>query len=357
MVAVWYCTREDVKRALDVAETARSNRQVDRAIESASRTIEGRLHRKFYPQVDTRSFDWPNSQRARPWRLWLDANEVVSVIDLVSGGVTISPSGYVLYPTDGPPYTRIEINLGSSAAFGSGATHQQSIELTAVYGHSAEEAPAGTLAAAIATTSATSVNVSDSAAIGVGDIIKAGDELMIVTGKGMLDTGQNLGGNLTAQASSVTVAVTTGSAYAADEVILIDSERMLVVDIAGNNLTVKRAWDGSTLAAHTAGADIYAPRTLTVQRGALGTTAATHSNGAAIVRHLVPGLIRDTAIALAIAQLLGEQSGYARPETRSAPSGSVSASRQRTQEVGRGVGDVLADAYAAYGRKARTRGV
>ncbi|CAM5265137.1 putative protein OS=Streptomyces fumanus OX=67302 GN=GCM10018772_05270 PE=4 SV=1 [Streptomyces fumanus] len=31
----------------------------------------------------------------------------------------------VLYPQSGPPFSRIEINLGTSATWGGGATHQQ----------------------------------------------------------------------------------------------------------------------------------------------------------------------------------------------------------------------------------------
>ena len=55
----WYATREQVKRALDSAETARNNAQVDRAIASASRTIEAQMHRRFYPWDGIRYFGYP----------------------------------------------------------------------------------------------------------------------------------------------------------------------------------------------------------------------------------------------------------------------------------------------------------
>lgn len=354
----WYATREDVKRALDAKETARSNAQVDRAIGSASRQIEGELHRRFYPELAIRAFDWPNAQRARPWRLWLDANELVSVTAITSGGVSIPPSNLVLYPTSGPPYNRVEIDLGSASAFSSGDTHQQAISITGVYaGCRLDEAPAGVLAGAVSTTGATTVNISDAAAVGVGDLLRVDTERMLVTGRSMLDTGQNLGADLAASAAAVTVAVTTGSEYAVDEVLLIGSERMLVVDIAGNALTVKRAWDGSALAAHTASADIYAPRALTVVRGALGTTAATHLTAAPIARHVPPGPVVALCVGLSLAQVLGEQSGYARPESRSGSSGTTSASRPRTQDFGVGLAALWKTAYASCGRKARIRGV
>lgn len=347
-MGIWYATREDVKRALDSAETARNNGQVDRAIGAASRSVEGLLKRRFYPEAATRYKDWPNDQYARPWRLWLDKDELISVTTLTAGGVVVPAADYFLEPAnDGPPYTHIEIDLASTAAFSSGDTHQRAIEITGVFGYSADEEAAGQLAEAL-DASETAVDVTDSEAIGVGDIIKVDSERMIVTGKSMLDTTQNIGANLTAQANDVTVAVTTGSAYRVDEVILVDSERMLIVDIAGNNLTVKRAWDGSVLAAHTAPADIYAPRTLTVTRGALGTTAATHADTTAITRHVVPELVRDLCIAEALNQLQQEASGYA----RTAGSG-----ESERLVGGRGLADIRREARAAYGRKARKRAI
>lgn len=352
-MGVWYCTREDVKNALDVMETARSNAEIDRAIESASRMIDGSvpgagfLKRRFYPETRTMTFDWPNNQYARPWRLWLDGNELVSLNTLTAGGTTIAAADYFLRPDSGPPYTHIEIDLGSSAAFSAGSTHQRSIVAAGVFGYNADEAPAGTLAEAL-DVSETAVDVSDSSAIGVGTIIQIDSERMIVTGKTMLDTGQNLGGNLTAVNNNVTVPVGSGTAFTVDEVILIDAERMLITDIAGNNLTVKRPWDGTVLAAHSANADIYAPRTLTVARGALGTTAATHSTSTAITRHVVPGLVAELCLAEALNILMQRRSGWART--------TGSGDNQR-EGSGRGLREIKADAYTAYARKARSRAV
>jgi hypothetical protein len=346
-MGVWYCTREDVKSALDFKETARNDGQVDRAIEAGSRAVEGLLHRKFYPQVATRYFDWPNQQYARPWRLWLDADELISVTSLVVGGTTIAASDYFLEPANsGPPFTHVEIKLGSSAAFSSGSTHQRAIAIAGVFGESADEEPAGALAEAL-DGSETGVDVTDSASIGVGSIIKVDSERMLVTEKSMLDTGQNLGTPLIASAANTTVAVSNGAAFTIGEVLLLDSERMLVVDIAGNNLTVKRAWDGAVLATHAA-SDIYAPRTLTVTRGALGTTAASHLTATSSTRHVVPGLVRELATAEAINFLLQRSAGYARV---------VGAGENQRESSGRGLRDVRADACARYGRRARSRAV
>jgi len=339
-----YTTREAVKAAPELKETARANAAVDDAIEAASRSVEGLLHRRFYPWTGTRYFDWPNSYSRTAGRLWLGGNELISVTTFTTGNgaTTLTAGQYILRRADDldePPYTHVEINRGTSAAFSSGTTTQRALAITGVFGHSAETAPAGALAEAL-DASETGVDVTDSASIGVGQIIKVDSERMIVSEKSMITSGQTLQTPLTATAANETVAVTTGSAFFVGEVILLDSERMLIVDIAGNNLTVKRGWDGSTLATHT-GSTIYAPRSLTVVRGALGTTAAAHDTAAAITKHVVPGLVRELCEAEALVQLAQRNAAYARV---------VGTGDNERESSGRGLAQIRKDAIAAYGR-------
>jgi hypothetical protein len=342
----WYCTREDVMSALDIKFTARMTAQVDRAIDAASRSVEGLTHRRFYPETTTRYFNFPGDQVGPPWVLYLNANELVALTTLASGGVTIPAASVNLEPNWGPPYSRVEIKLSTSAAFGGGATFQRDIALTGVFGYRADTTPAGALAEDLDLTE-TGVDVTDSSLIGVGDLVYAGTELLQVTGKSMATTGQTLQTPLTASKANDTVAVTTGSAYAAGEVLLLDSERMLVQDITGNNLTVERAWDGTTLATHT-GSTIYAARTLTVARGALGTTAATHSTSLALTRHVHPGPVRSLTIAEAINTIEQEQAGYVR---------TVGSGDNVRNASGAGLADLRDAVYTTYGRKARVRAV
>jgi hypothetical protein len=346
MTRVWYCTREDVKQATETAETARNNTQIDRAIAAASEAIENLTRRRFYPEIATRYFDWPGDQYARPWRLWLDQNELISVTTLTAGGTTITASDFFLYPADGPPYTRLEIDLSSTASFGGGDTHQRDIAITGVFGYRADETTAGALAEAL-DASETSVDVTDSAAIGVGQLIKVDSERMQVTGKTSLTTGQTLQTAMTAEDNNVTCAVSNGTAFTAGETILLDAEKMLIEDIAGNNLIVMRAYDGSVLAAHT-GSTIYAPRTLVVERGVLGTTAATHSTSTAITKHTAPGLVRDLCIAEALNTVQQEASGYARQIGRGETAREVFA---------RGLRDLRTQVYEGFGRRSRSRAV
>jgi hypothetical protein len=348
-VGVWYCTREAVKTALDIKETARANAAVDRAIEGASRSIEGFLHRKFYPWLGTRYFNWPDQNRSRAWRLWLDENDLISVTTLVTGGQTIPATDYFLEPVNsGPPYTHIEMDLDSSSAWGGGSTHQRDIAVTGLWGSTPNvEAPVGTTVEAL-DGSETGVDLGAAPDVGVGDIIRIDDERMIVTGRTMLDTGDALTAGMAAQMNVQTAPVSSGAAFAVGEVILIGAEKMLVTDIAGNNLLVIRAWDGSTLAAHSTSDDVYSARTLTVTRGALGTTAATHLTSATVVRHVVPGLVNQLSVAEAINGNLQELSGYARV------AGSGDAEREFT---GRALDDLRERCYVAHGRKFRKAAV
>jgi hypothetical protein len=344
-----YCTREQVKSALDFMETARANSAIDGAIDNATLSVESQLHRKFWPWSGTRYFDWPIGRPVSvPWRLWLYQHEAISISQLVAGGVTIPQANYLLEPVnDGPPYDRIEINLSTNSAFAAGPTYQRAVAAIGVFGYTAETEPAGALAEALDLTE-TGADVTDSGIIGVGDSLLIEAERMLVTGKAMLDTGQTISADLAASAAGVTVGIQTGSAVAVGEIVLVDSERMLVVDQAGNNLTVKRAFDGSVLATHTTGAHVYAPRTLTVVRATQGTVAAAHNNGTAIAKGVIPGPARELATAEALNTLLQKQSGYARV---------VGTGDNIREFFGRGLFDIRAQAYASHGRKARGRAV
>jgi hypothetical protein len=353
MTTPWYAAREEIKAELDVKETSRSNARIDRALADATESVHGLTHRVFYPTLATRRFDWPARYgTSTPWILRLDSNELVSATTLTSGTVDISSDDYLLRRADDldePPYTRIELSLNSSASFGQGDTYQQDIAVTGVFGYRNDETTAGTIAEAL-DSAETGINVdaAASAASGVGSLLRIDDERVIVTGRSMLYTGQLLGGELTNQNSNVVVTVADGTGFAAGEVILIDGERMLVEDIAGDNLIVRRAWDGSTMAAHTATTAIFAPRTLTVERGALGTTATAHDSGAAVARWDAPGSIRQLCLAEALTDLLQGRSGYA----RTAGSG-----ENERETSGRGLADLRARVYTSHGRKARMRSV
>lgn len=342
------CNREEVKRALDIRETAVRNSQVDRAIETASRNVEFRLHRKFHPLTTTYYFDWPNFQLAYPWRIWLDNKELAgTATTITSGGVNIPIANVFHEPVNsGPPFTYIEINRATSSSFGGGSTPQRSVAITGDFGYYLQTDSAGSLAAALSDTTSTTITCTDSSTLGVGNILLVDTERLLVRDQAFTTTSQTQqSGCTTAVNSDTALTVTDGTKYFVNEVLLLDSERMLITTIVGNVLTVVRAWDGSTLATHS-GATINAPRLLTVSRAELGSTAATHLQSAAINVYRVPSAVKELAIAEAINSILQETSGYAR---------TVGEGDNLRQASGSGLAILWNEAIASYGRQVRKR--
>lgn len=345
-MGIWYTTREDVMSAQDIKATAYAARDIDRAIESASRSAESLLHvQTFAPTIGTRYFDYPGPTVASV-RLYLDEHPLISLTTLTSGGTAISASDYLLESVNsGPPYRRIELNRGTSGYWQGGSTPQRAIAVAGVWGWTDDAETVGTTAEAL-DSSETGVDCAAIPGVGVGSLIRVDTERMIVVEKGWLATADT-SVTLTGQNNAQTLAVTSGAAYTTGEVLLIDAERLRVLDISGNNLTVKRAVDGSTLAAHTT-APVYAQRTLTVTRAALGSTAATHLTSATVTRWVPPGPLAELTLAYAVNLLLQRQSGYART------SGSGDAQREAS---GRGIRDIERDAQRVLGRSMRTAAV
>lgn len=340
-----YASREDVKRALDIAETARADDQIDRALASATDNVEGLLNRRFYPEVRTQRFNWPDplGTTSIPHTLYFDRHDVISVTTLTSDEV-IAANQYFLYPDDGPPYTRLELDVDGSATFEQEGGGQNSISVAGVFGFSANTEPAGALVAAGITDSATTMDVTlGTDLIGVGDLLVVESERMVVTDKSFIaiPVAQELTAAVPAGSTS-SIGVTSGSNFAVGEVILIDAERMLIIDINNNTLAVKRAWDGSTLAAHSLAAPVLGNRRLTVSRAALGTVAAAHGGAVAVAKHRVPPTVRSLAVAEAMSLLLQERTGYARV---------IGAGEGESEVRGIGLADLRDQALRAYGRK------
>lgn len=347
-MGIWYTSLEAVKTALDFQETARNNAQVRRAIDSGSRAAEGRLLRRFYPWTGTRTIKRVASRE--PHQLPLGRWELIEATSIVSAGVTINPNDCTFVPargvaeSDGPPYCRIDLDPTVLSAWPGDA------DITGVWGYRADEEQVGTLAAQLGSSSSSTASVTwTTADIGTGDILRIDNERAVIRDRTWVDSGQNLGGaGLDASMAGVSVPVSNGAAYAVGEVVQVEAERMLVTSIAGNSLTVVRAWDGSVLASHANGVDIYALTGVELDRGQLGTDAATHQSSAAIYRQIYPGLVRDLALAEALNRLGQEGGGYGRT--------AGSAESEVIVALG-GLDAIRQDAKAAYGRRKTWLGV
>ncbi|QMP84394.1 hypothetical protein HUN42_00016 [Streptomyces phage Dagobah] len=358
MGRVVYTTREAVADAFDVRESANRFAQVDSAIASASDDIDGWLNRHKHgvaPTRATRYFDFPDSQYTAPYRVWFEENEAVSITTFtVAGTDLVEGTDYFLEPVNsGPPYTYAEINRSGSATLSNNGTPQRAIAATGVFGLGDDQDPAGTLVGGV-NASVTALTVSDGSLVGVGSVLSLGDERVAVTGRNSASTGQTIQADLDDLDSDTTVAVADGTAIHPGETITVGSERMRVITTVGNSLTVERAVEGSTLAAHTTGATVYADRALTVERAVLGTTAASHSDALALTKWRVPDLIEALCRAEAISRLEQEWSAYgARVYSDEAERDSSG-----TEVVaGRGLTDIRKSAARRYKRKFRKRAV
>lgn len=349
-MGVWYTTREDVKDSLEISYTARADRKIDRRIEAASRDVEALLHRRFYPELRTLRVDWPNYQFANTWEYWLGDNEMISTTQVVNGAGTDITASVILRRGDDrvePPYTRLEVDLSTTATLAGGSTFQRALQITGLFGGCPDtNNPAGQLAAGIndSVTVFTINPLNGVLDVGVGSIIKIDSERMLVTERRMVDTGQNLQSNMDDLQSDNVVDVTDGTAFAINEILLLDAERMRIVDIAGNNLTVERAFDGTVLGVHTVPVDVYALRSYSVTRAALGTTAATHDISDVVSVFDVPGPVRELCTAIAVVLLEQNASAYARVV------GTGNATRESS---GQGLQDIIAAAKRSHGRLSR----
>lgn len=335
-----YVTREQVIDALDIKPTAYMYNEVDRACRSASRAVEGKLHRIFYPEVLTRAFDYPRAAFGSFLnRIYFDERALVTLTSTTSDGATIPPANVFLYP-DGQPADWIEIDRDTSSTFSGGP--QRAVKVTGLWGWRDDEDAAGVLTGSI---SSSDTFLSFDFSPDVGSVLRIENERVQVLGKRWLTSGQM--GSITADKAASSLAVSDGSVFREGEIVLLDSERMRVQEIAGNTLIVQRAVGGTTLAAHTSAA-IFRANRVQVERGSLGTTAAAHNSAVAVQRWVPPSLIAELAQAYAEDAFLQRSSGYAR---------TVGSGDNERAAPGRGIADVERRAYAQYGRKARMRSV
>lgn len=305
MARNFYVTREEVYEARDFKGSTVSARAIDSAILAASRSIDILLDRRFYPTTATKYFNAPTGTV-----LWLDVPDaLISATSVTSGGVAISSDDYFLEPVNyGPPYNRLELDLGGNGTFTTAGTTQRQVAITGVWGYNVDTEPVTTLASSPGS-STTYVDVADSSAVGIGSLIVIGTEYLEVTDKQLVDTGQNASA-MDAKSSTVTITGVTG--VNAGEIIQIDSEQMRVTSVSGTTLTVERAYGGSVLASHALDSDIYVYRRLVASRGVNGSTAAMHGWGNTVSKVVYPADIVELCLAETLNTLSQRKAEYGR---------------------------------------------
>lgn len=190
-----------------------------RALERASREIDGSAQRQFYAEVATRYFDGDGSAR-------IAIDDVLSISDLavdVDGDGTYETAGltmgvdYWLLPSNPlphTPYTHLEL-MPTSGILRRWPKGRRRIRISGVFGYSYETEPTGQ-------------------AVLNPVKLDAGDTVLIVASTADISPGETL---------------------------IIESEQVYVREVASStNLTVVRAINGTTDAPHANGVEIYRRR-------------------------------------------------------------------------------------------------
>lgn len=350
-----YATCEQVASSLEVLNSAYATAKIYNTILAASRSAEGFLHRRFYPELRTISLDWPSRRSYATWEIDLQDQEMISLTEVTSGGTDITASCYLSRGDDlqEPPYSTLNINLATDAAFSAGTTWQRAIGIEGLFGanDTSTTLAGAALSGAIGSTSTTSTVIAPSSGElrpGIGSLLLMDTERMLVVNRRMSSIGVTTSSALLDVQSSSSFTTAGASSLAIGETILIDSERMRINDIAGSTVIVERAYDGTVLAAHSSGTTIYGLRTLTVRRGVLGSTAATHSDAASVYVHEYPPLLTELVIAETIVMLEQNAAAYAR---------TIGSGAGTREAAGLGLDDIRERAYRELGRKQRSRAV
>lgn len=368
MVTIPGATREQIMQSLEVLETSYAGHFIDTKIRAATRSAEGFLHRRFYPELRTILRDWPNNLSAPSWELDLGDQELISVIAVNSGGTDITSSVILRRGDDlaEPPYSSLHINLATNAAFSAGTTFQRSLSIQGLFGYNdtATDIAGGALSGGI-NSSVTTIVINPLSGYytpGIGSLLLVGTERMLTMDRRMSSTALTTTSALTDINSARSFTSAGAASLAIGEIILIDSERMRIDDIAGSTVIVTRAWDGTVLASHSSGSTIFALRTFVVARGVLGSTAASHSDAASVYVHEFPPLFNELVIAESIVMLEQSSGAYSRVSGGAQRGVSSAGWTSKNTSVGRGaaglgLNDIREQAWIELGRKSRSAAI
>jgi len=353
-MGILYATREQVMRAPEILESTHSGTKIDATIDASSRSVEGFLHRRFYPELRTILKDWPNNSGSPTWEVDLGDQELISVTAVTSGGTDITDDVILRRgdDLDEPPYSKLAIDLTSNSAFSAGTSWQRSLSITGVFGYNdtATALAGGALNDAInSSVTLIQINPLDGYYTAeIGSLILIDTERMILADRRMVTTGETTGGGLTDRQNDKLILCGGATDFAVGEIILIDAERMRIEDTVTGALIVTRAWDGTVLATHSGGTTINALRQFIVQRGALGSTAAAHDDEAPVYVHAYPALLNQLVVAETIVTLQQMSAAYGR---------TIGSGAGTREAAGIGLDDLRERAWRQLGRKGRSAAI
>lgn len=212
-----YVNLTDMKAHLDISDISDTSddARLRSCIESASVALDIAFNRRFQPYTATRYYTAKASRALKVDDL-LSVTTLKTLTTNANGtrtyGDTWSTTDYDLWPYDAPddrePYTQIEVNPGGLYTF---PTNALGVEVSGVWGYHL-------------------------------------DTLSVATTAEALDT------------SETGVDVSSGASFKTLQTVLIDAEQMYITSISNNTLTVERAINGTTAAAHNTAETVYVYR-------------------------------------------------------------------------------------------------
>jgi hypothetical protein len=256
-----YCSTIEVIK--DLAIPGDNGRIMD-FIRSASTYIDRKIG-QFIPSVETRHY----TGDGRP-DLYIDP--LLAITTIKNDLTTLVATDYSLQPNsrywENGPYSRITLE------YGTWYPDLGSVEITGRWGKYEETA---LLAASVSQLIGDSTLVLTNGSLASpGNALLIQDEQELVTGYGATTTATSkTNGALDVDDESITV--DNGAEFFEGETLIIDLEKIYIHMINGHLLYVTRGWDNTRRATHIDDSVIKVYRTLTVERALNGTTAAAHT--------------------------------------------------------------------------------
>lgn len=134
-----YPDHSDVKTYLNV-QTNRDDALIVALVQRAIAIFENLARRSFVPAVEVKYFSATGSEVIDWHTIWLRDCDLLSVSELMVGGVVVPSEEYIL--EGGPPHYKITLLSDSDFSFSFYATNpQQHIKITGTWGYSANIVP------------------------------------------------------------------------------------------------------------------------------------------------------------------------------------------------------------------------
>jgi hypothetical protein len=168
-----------VARGQTVSTDTTDDGVITNLLEAASRYLDDKTHRQFYPSIESDSYDIPENSE-----IWFD-RDVLAIISLANGdGAAIAASEYILLPANLTPKYALRLKDVSSVSWESDAdsSSEQVIDMVAWCGYREKFSQrgwqsVGTLGAAIADTTTLAFTMTAGHSVVVGQILKIDNEI------------------------------------------------------------------------------------------------------------------------------------------------------------------------------------